>query len=214
MTDFHSLDPETRAFALVGCFLAQWAIMESNIREAMGKALGLDQIQVAIINANIQLRDKIHIVRTAVDISPIYPETEKERYKKVLMDISDYSHNRNMMAHGMFGPSTSSDGVEFFVTKAKGKLVFPDVNWSMSKFNEEYERIKDFADELRNLTKRLDTAAFLKAAAEARFPAPMPSILGLTVTEPPYLPPQDDHDLEAGPSMPQTDPQIPPSDKK
>lgn len=211
MTDFHSLGPMTRAYALVGNFLMLWAAMESGLRRAMGKALGLDETQTAIIGANIQLRDKIHIVRTAVDLSSIYPEEERKRYKKVLRKILKYSGTRNMMAHDLFGPSTNTDGVAFNVVQAKGELQYPDVDWSIAKFEEEFERVANFANDLNKLVKQLDEAALLKARAEARLPPPIASILGLTVSDPLYPHPQDSPDSDTGPSTPQTNPQTLPS---
>ncbi len=125
MTDFRSLDPTVHSCALVGNFLALWANMEAKIRDAIAKALGLSDIQSAIVSANIQLRDKVHILRTAVDLSPIRPQSEVSRFKSVLQSILDYAPTRNMMAHDMFGPSEDGSGVEFMVVKAKGKLQFP-----------------------------------------------------------------------------------------
>jgi len=43
MIDFKSLDPEIRAYALIGQFLKCWSDLEQQIHEAIGAALGLDE---------------------------------------------------------------------------------------------------------------------------------------------------------------------------
>jgi len=43
--DFNQLEPETRCFAMIGRFLGEWAFMESELNQAIGKALGLDLAQ-------------------------------------------------------------------------------------------------------------------------------------------------------------------------
>jgi hypothetical protein len=64
MTDFKDLDPETRAYALIGQFLKRWSNLEQQIHEAIGAALGLDETRRYILCANLQLRDKINVLRT------------------------------------------------------------------------------------------------------------------------------------------------------
>jgi hypothetical protein len=69
MTEFQDLDPETRAFAMVGQFLQSYAKMEEALHDAIGTALSIDPIKMKILAVNIEFSKKIHILRTLIDIS-------------------------------------------------------------------------------------------------------------------------------------------------
>jgi hypothetical protein len=49
MTDFLSLDKETRAHALVGSFLQTWAVMEGELDATIAEALGIHSLQELIL---------------------------------------------------------------------------------------------------------------------------------------------------------------------
>lgn len=159
MVDFSTLDPETRCIALVGEFLRRWSKMEARLNEAIRRALGLDEIMGQILTANMQARDKIHLLRTIVSLSTI-PEPDKKIYTKTLADISDYSVNRNMMAHDQFGPDDTQQGVNFFQVKAKGNYSLPKVDWMIPTFEEAYIRIDIFHEQLDNLMQALSVIHF------------------------------------------------------
>ncbi|HEV2550353.1 MAG TPA: hypothetical protein VGU20_23780 [Stellaceae bacterium] len=156
MADVRKLDRATRCLALVGMFLQRWALMEDALRGALGKALGLNKIQTAIVASNTQLRDKIHILRTAVEATFFDPASDKDRFKSVLQSIAEAAWKRNMIAHVLFFEPDKGDGVQFFVTKAKGKLDIPETIWDIAKFETEYLEIDHFTDELRLLEERLE----------------------------------------------------------
>lgn len=82
--DFAALNQPTRCFALVGAFLCQWSLMEREINQAIGKVLGLEFAQTAIVAANISLRDKIHILRTALTITTMADKDDRERFNQSL----------------------------------------------------------------------------------------------------------------------------------
>jgi hypothetical protein len=141
MTDINTLNAETRCLVLVGKFLQNWAAMEEVMRLAMEKLLQLDEFQAAIIASNIQLWDKINILRTLVSRLP-FDEDKIKQFNDVLVKIGKASRNRNMMAHNAFAPSPDGKGVSFSVIKAKGKLEFPDTVWEVAKFDEEYAKVE------------------------------------------------------------------------
>jgi hypothetical protein len=143
MPEFTSLDPMMRAHALVGFFLQAWALLETEINDAMAKALELDDTQSYIVSRNVQFTAKTHIIRSALPYTKI-AAADQERYDSVLNDIQSYSHVRNMMAHDVFGPSQTSDGVKFLVVKAKGSLKFPAEDWPIQRFVEEASKIRNW----------------------------------------------------------------------
>jgi hypothetical protein len=166
MTDFKTLDPETRAYALVGKFLSDWAYMEYKINDAIGKALGLDAMQEVMVTSNIQFRDKIHILRTAIHHTIIRPVSERDRLKSVLTKISEYSTTRNMMAHTAF-VATPLGEVCFFVTKARGEVKMPEETWDIPKFEEAYLTLANYTEEAKTIISRIETASLVKALIRA-----------------------------------------------
>lgn len=156
MIDFKSLDPDTRTYALVGRFLQYWALMEHEINKAIAQVLDLTSLQRAITCSNMNLRDKIHVLKTSVSLSPI---AEKQQFTKLLTDIAEYSSIRNMMAHDMFMASEDGESVVFYVIKAKGKLTFPDVTWTITDFDQSCMTMRSYTDALQRLSSMLRDAS-------------------------------------------------------
>lgn len=209
MDAFRTLPPHLRAYALVGCFLQHWALMESAMKKAIGKALDIDGPQLSIVAANLQLRDKIHILKTVVSITPIHPPEYRENFTKLLSEIANYSATRNMMAHDVFGATEDGQAVEFHVTKAKGKLSYPETIWAVDDFAAAFEDIADFQRGLDYLTDAIATAALITAAVSAATrpqPTPDTGLLGLLGLPIPPLPTGPD----SSPPSPQTDGETPP----
>ena len=151
MADIRKLDPDTRCLALVGMYLQRWAIMENTLREVMAQILGTGAIYTAIIASNMQLRDKIHTLRTLINMSGILNEAGKKEYDTLLKQIATASSNRNMLAHDLFYPSDDGNGVAFFITKAKGKFDVPATVWSIDQFEAEFLGIERFTESLERL---------------------------------------------------------------
>ncbi|UFI03453.1 hypothetical protein [Roseibium aggregatum] len=147
---FHTLPPEIRAMALAGHYLQSFALMEAAMNTAIGKALKLSSVQSVVVCKNISFRDKIHILRTLVDISPI-ATTEKKQHDTFLNKVAGYSADRNMVAHDLFGPDESQTGIEFFVTKAKGKLHFPTVVWSVDEVEKKSKELMNAQAKLKKM---------------------------------------------------------------
>ncbi len=152
MIDFKSLSPEIRAYALIGQFLKCWSDLEQQIHEAIGAALGLDETRRYILCANLQLKDKVNVLRTLVQQSS-FPLDVKECINKELTAILDYPY-RNMIAHDAFGPDLSGDGVVFLPVKAKKEFSRLRDIWSIDKFKKEMEAIAERAENVARLKAR------------------------------------------------------------
>jgi hypothetical protein len=159
MIDFAALDPETRCVALVGEFLRRWSNLETALNSALATAMQLDDTMRAILCANVQLRDKFHILRTIIDVSTMGMD-EKKHWSDTLGNISNYSLHRNMMAHQTFGPDDEGKGVRFLLVKAKGKLSQGDEVWVTDRFIDEYKTIDGFIEQLAKLQASLDKSQF------------------------------------------------------
>jgi hypothetical protein len=168
MADFQDLDPETRCFALVGQFMQAWAVMESSLHNAIGAALRVEITGLKILCANIEFGAKLYILRTLIDVSPIFPKEEKRKLQATLRELAEYAKLRNMIAHNPFQPDESKKGVEFLAVKARGKYELPKEVWLDEQFRNEGATIDQYRSLLdglgtrfraRPLTRKNSTAA-------------------------------------------------------
>ncbi|MER8550316.1 MULTISPECIES: hypothetical protein [unclassified Mesorhizobium] len=53
------IDPDTRAFTLVGAFMGHFALLETGIGAALGEVLGVNGARRVIINRNMGFDEKI-----------------------------------------------------------------------------------------------------------------------------------------------------------
>ena len=135
---------------LVGTFLQAWALMEAQMNHAIITALELGDVQGVMVVRNVQLRSKIHILKTAVNVT--LPIDRREPYIDLLNQITTMSEtDRNVVAHDLFGPDPDGDGVEFLVIKAKGKLKFPEVKWSINDCVEKINKMNFYRKQLEGL---------------------------------------------------------------
>ena len=167
MSDFESLNPEMRSYALVGKFLFEWAVLEAHLRDAIAHSLDLDPLQSGIVNANIQFRDKIHILKTAVFVSPAFSEEEKKSAIKTLDKISDFSSHRNMIAHNGF-IATPEGHVQFMVIVAKGAIKVPEIIWSIKDFQFRYDKINELSSALKEITRKISVHKLAQAIMAER----------------------------------------------
>jgi hypothetical protein len=162
MTDYHVLDPDTRAIALVGRFLQLWAIMEAGIDQAIATGLNVTQIVQHVLGKNMDFADKIFVLRCLCSISYLLDD-EKAHIETLLNRIHGFYMNRNIVAHDMFFRSSMTDGVGFLAMRARGKISSPDIDWSVAQFEELFLSLLDFTSDLQELNKKLSGAKRLQA---------------------------------------------------
>lgn len=178
---FHDLPPIIRSYALVGHYLNSFAIMEASLNEVIACAIGLSQVQKAVLCKNISLRDKTKIARTMLSLA-LLSDKDKKLYDKAIVSIAGHSTDRNMVAHDLFDVDETGDGVEFFVTKAHGKLEFPETKWSVDTVEEKSEELLSLSSTLRECSRQLKHAeiiAALLATPDPQPPSGAPPIGGL-----------------------------------
>jgi hypothetical protein len=212
MIDFRSLDRETRTVALVGRFLQLWGIMESAIDDAISKSLGLSTVQRFILAKNVHFMNKMHILRTLVDVSIL--SREAERFDKLVGQIQNLTGIRNMMAHDPFILSEKTDGVIFFVVRAKGRFAAPEEDWTISRFESEYTRLIGYTAELTELRDKLakvtPTSSLALLLSGATPPAlPTEESLGLGSLGRLIPQPPTDRTSDTTSSTPEKDPETP-----
>ena len=191
-------------------------MLESTLNSAIEQALDLSVVQGFIVTRNVQLRDKIHVLKCIVDLVG----NDKARFTKVLNEIADMSRvDRNVIAHDMFWPDDEGDGVKFNVVKATGKLAVPDVRWSQADFEAKYEKIINLHKEVGQLTIAIKPFSLARALREA--PAgPTGNAMtnamlsGLGLLGPQTQPLPGNPDSNPLPASPKTDDETPPSSQK
>jgi hypothetical protein len=160
MTEFTSLDPATRCYALVGRFLSEFAELETCLNMALQAAMKLHDLIRFILCANITVREKVSILRAIVDISE-WPEEERNHFKSVLSDILEKCvPSRNMIAHEMFRPDATGKGVEFLRVKAKSGFELPSLVWTIADFQRQGEIVEHLATEVARLVEKFANVEF------------------------------------------------------
>lgn len=201
--DLSKLPPRVRCLCLVGSYLQFWATMEARLNEALYSALGVDSLPGTVVARNIQLRDKLNILRALISIAPLSGE-DNRTYSNTLKRIRDLSHDRNMVAHDMFMEDESGECVEFIVVKASGKIQFPQMKWSLGDFRQKTDELWAIHNSLDSLPNALQKGKLALAMAKT----PPNSLLELLDSLNPLPHPSPEHlDLNPQDATHQTNPE-------
>ena len=114
--------------------------------------LDSENIVSVIVLANIQARDKINALKTLLDLFAPTPE-DRASATAIMAKVGALSGDRNIIAHNMFWPADKKGGVEFVVTKAKGKLNLPKVVWRPKDFNDKIDEMGRLMVEMKKAVK-------------------------------------------------------------
>lgn len=167
------LDPDIRAFTLIGGFMGYFALLEAGIDAAVGDVLDIELPKLSIITRNISLNDKINTLRALVNFY-IIDKTEADEFDKWALKARKISETRNMVAHTAFRASQRSNGVEFFTVEAKKHLKFTDTDWDVDYFLARIDEINEVDNKLRSIKSRMS----LQKIAIALMKSPTPVNFG------------------------------------
>lgn len=159
-----SLDPHVRAFALYGMYMGHFNLMENGLNEALVKTINVDRLRGIILTRNITFADKIYIMKCLVAMA--FDKADRESHVSLLNRAKNCSEDRNMVAHSLFGPSPTSDGVEFFVVQARSELRFPTEDWSVNDVFSRVEDVRKIDNDLRRLAKEIPVRRIAQALAK------------------------------------------------
>ena len=215
MVRFQSLDPETRAFALVGRFLQTWASMEWAIGTAIATPLQVNKMTEYILVRNLSFTNKINVLKCLCQISHL-SDSDKKQTEDLLNAILGMVNYRNTIAHDLFKPSGKNDGVEFMTMRARGKISFPDADWSAAQFELMDIALAAAATRLDALSAKLKAARRISANALADLVSAIPDLPTEGFSGPgslDHLAPQppEPHPSATTPSTPETEIETPPS---
>ena len=183
--DLINSDPQKLSYLMVGRFLRQYSLLESAINDCIAAGLRLDSQQAAIVTANIQMRDKIHVIKSLVAESVMEPD-KAEAAIKTINQFAEFSLLRNMMAHNFFWTTDSGDGVSFSLVKAKGKVKFPTTTWSVEEFEKQDTENLRFITFFEKLKDQLTHADLVRALMRAQsYTSSNPWLSGQETPNPP-----------------------------
>jgi hypothetical protein len=138
-------DRGDRAYRLVGKFMSDWAFLEYELNQGIRRLADLGTLETVAITANMQVRDKIHALKTLLNL--FHPEDDAADIDSLMTKIGNMAGDRNTLAHTMF--YGHEKGVELSMTKAKGKLQATSVIWPTKQFAEKGARMAELSVELR-----------------------------------------------------------------
>ncbi|RWQ66671.1 hypothetical protein [Mesorhizobium sp.] len=162
-----TLDPNVRAFTLVGAFMGHFALLEVGINAAIGEVLGIKSVRRAIVGRNMGFDDKIKTLRALVD-SLIANREEAKKFDTLAKRARTCGELRNIVAHTPFRSSPTSDGVEFFPVSASSKFAFPDMDWSIDDFLKHIDNIEQVDNDLRSIEIRISIQRIAEALIGSR----------------------------------------------
>lgn len=123
------------AFRLVGEFMFGWAHLESVLNRGVGRVLHMDSpLNQAILTANMSVREKLSVLRTALLLPVVKNSDEWVSLNKLMDRISNRADDRNTVAHTVFSPHPK--GLIFHPVKAKREFSIPDIVWTAREFSD------------------------------------------------------------------------------
>ncbi|MEO6012744.1 MAG: hypothetical protein ABIQ30_04050 [Devosia sp.] len=159
---FVQLTQPMRAWAIVGCYVGYFALLETTIARTLAQLLDLDSLAGAIVARNMGMVEKIQAVRTIVNIG-IHRVEEKARIDDLLKRAKKAAEERNIVAHVPFGESTVSNGVEFHTVDARGTFRSSVMDWSIAISNGKIDELRAIDDALSSAQSKESLAAAMRA---------------------------------------------------
>lgn len=171
------LDPDERAFLLVGAYIGHFALLELGINNALKTVLKLDVAASLIVTRNMTFDEKIKNLRALVKAF-VRNKEEAKRFDELAKEARKISELRNVIAHTPFHGSSITDGVSFFVTKASSTLELEDLDWSIDQFVEQIDHVRQIDNRLRELEKTMSLQRIAEALSKRDAP-PFGGLLAL-----------------------------------
>ncbi len=164
-----NLEPDTRAFALVGAFMGYFALLEEGVNEALGVTLGIDGARRIIVGRNMGYDDKLKSLRTLIDWF-IYDPVERKRFDTMATEARKLGQTRNVIAHSPFRRSEQTDGVEFFAWSATKELRNLEMDWSIDAFLKAIDHINTLDNDIRSIQSKLSMMRIAEALTQNETP--------------------------------------------
>lgn len=143
-------------FRKIGNYMFVWACVESGLNRLVTTAMKLGSTDGVIVCANIQVRDKLYIAETAIDLQSTRDDAWRKAAKSTIKKARKHSEDRNRVAHNFFAPEEGNpENIRFFIRKAKGKLEFPEIVWTPQILEEKLSGLRAIATDLERIAKEI-----------------------------------------------------------
>ena len=134
---------QATSFQLVGRFLFEFALLETEVNKGIGKLFGLDDGRTSILAANIDFSRKVKILFSAESYIGESPDkTRAELVKRTRSKVLELNTNRVMLAHSLF-EARPGNKVMFYRVVADDKLNVSEIVWDHSNFESRFLSIQD-----------------------------------------------------------------------
>lgn len=163
---FLALEPNMRAFALVGSFMGHFALLESGINSALEQILEIKGARSLIVMRNMQFDDKIKTLKSLVDFF-VFDRNQAKTFSSLANRCREFGVTRNVVAHTPFVASDTSDGVKFLVVTATSTLKMPEIDWSIDETLQQIDGILTLDRALRAIEKQMSLQRIAKALIES-----------------------------------------------
>lgn len=157
---FQTIPHPMRGWAMIGCYMGFFAMLENTLAQRLGLVLGADVVLTAIVGRNMGAIEKVRAVRTVVNLA-VRSDEDRKWLDAMLKRAEKAAEQRNIVAHTPFGASSESDGIGFYAVEAKSKFRVPSIDWSIPYCDEQI-------DELRTIADALDSSRATEALLAAR----------------------------------------------
>lgn len=156
-----------RTCQTVGHFMAQWAQLEDEINRAIHRLFKLPFEEGAIVTRNLQVRDKLTILRTAIEYysrDRMSEEWRDEAGGIVVRLAKDVVPDRNVVAHTYFLPGDAG-AVEFFRVHASKAVRQSTEVWTPAEVQAKCEQMTEYSIALMQIMRELIPRKGLTPAA-------------------------------------------------
>jgi hypothetical protein len=144
---------DQKTFLAIGQFIYFFSSMEDQLNRSLRSLLGLGLLEGAIVTSNVDVRTKVYMILTAMNMRPMKEEEWLKEARSDLKAVVKLAERRNILAHNSF---TGRDGaVEFFYTKAKGTLSLPDEIWTFEAFDAHCVELDRLSVAIKAMTERV-----------------------------------------------------------
>jgi hypothetical protein len=147
---------DKRSWEAVGRFMKYWGELEGELNRSIRRCYGLRFPEGSIITGNVNARDKVHILRSAVDYfsRDIMSKEWRDQADQEIGRIFEFIAARNLVAHTAFQRSGKGN-VEFLRVQAKGSYREESPIWTLDKIKDQCQKMDEICDALRHLAYEL-----------------------------------------------------------
>jgi hypothetical protein len=142
---------EAKGFQLVGEFMSNWAALEAEIDEGLGRISRMGPLVSLALRTQLSFRDKVDLFQHLTS-NYTQNDTEKEIVKSFLKSIRNLSSTRNTIVHSVFWMDDNSSIIFSKSKMNEGNLKFQELTITESEFDDIFDTITQLIENVRSAT--------------------------------------------------------------